>query len=155
MQGYSRRILSNYRVAAVSFILVSESFLRSHAYLKDAAILISATQVNSPIHSQAENADDEIIATRSAINAALDRAQLLPEEIQIMELRLGDNPSVHAALGAMKVTEDNTASAVSHPVSLIWSFKLTQLELTILTKFIGRTGFGGICELGELSLANS
>lgn len=36
----------------------------------------------------------------------------------------------------MHVTEDNSASAVSHP-------------------FIGRTGFGGMCELGECNTAKS
>lgn len=109
--------------------------------------------MKSPIHSQAENADDEIIATRTAINAALEQSQLLPEDIQIMELRHGSDERVQAALGAvrsiyhfcisksiltdksciqMHVTEDNSASAVSHP-------------------FIGRTGFGGMCELGMSS----
>lgn len=88
-------------MAAVSFILVSDLFLRSHAYLKDSSIKILSSQVKSPIHSNAENADDEIIATRTAINAALEQSQLLPEDIQIMELRHGSDERVQAALGAV------------------------------------------------------
>lgn len=124
------------QVASIALILVSQTFLQSHAYLKDSAILILASQVNSPIHSRTSNADDETIATRTSIQAALRQSALLPEDFQVVELRHGSNQSVQAALGEMKVNEDSTASPVSHP-------------------FIGQTGLGGLCELGEWLCMNT
>jgi hypothetical protein len=125
-----KRWWRNGQVAAVSIILVSSSFLRSHAYLKDAAVLISGSNVTSPKHSRSSSSDDETIATKTAIQSALRQAQLTPEDIQILELRHGASSSAQAALGEMKVSEDSTASPVSHP-------------------FVGRTGLAGLCELGE------
>ncbi len=89
-----------------------------------------ASQVASPTHSRASKSDDETLSTKKAIQAALREAQLLPEDIQILELRHGSHSGAQAALGEMKVSEDSTASPISHP-------------------FVGRTGWAGICELGE------
>jgi hypothetical protein len=51
------------------------------------------------------------------------------EDIQIVELHLGSHQGAQEALGELKVSEDNSASPVSHP-------------------FVGSTGLAGLCELG-------
>ena len=118
------------QVAAVAVILVSHSFLFSHAYLKDSAALISSIEAASPIHFRPSSAEDETISTKTAIQSALRQSALVPEDIQIMELRHGSSHSVQAALGELRVNEDSTASPVSHP-------------------YVGTTGLAGLCELGK------
>ena len=115
---------------------MSRRFLRSHAYLKDSAAFISGAQVASPVHSRTSNENDDAIATKRAIQSALEQAVLAPEDIQIMELRVGSNQSAQQALGELNVTEDNSASPVSHP-------------------FSGSTGMAGLCELGTSSKCTS
>lgn len=114
----------------VALVLVSRRFLRSHAYLKDSSAYISGSHVTSPVYSRASRKPDSSLATKRAIQAALQQAQLGVEDIQIVELHLGSHQSAQEVLGELKVSEDNSASPVSHP-------------------FVGSTGLAGLCELGK------
>lgn len=127
------RSTNDFQVAAIGVVLVSKVFLSSHVYLKDSAALILSSKVAGPNASQSEKARDETTATKKAIQAALQQAVLAPEDIQIVELRHGSNASVQQALGELRVSEDNSASPVSHP-------------------FVGSTGLSGLCELGKFLL---
>ena len=84
------------------------------------------------MHFRPSNTEDETISTKTAIQAALRQSALVPEDIQIMELRHGSSHSAQAALGELRVSEDSTASPVSHP-------------------YAGTTGLAGLCELGKMS----
>ena len=108
--------------------------MRSHAYLKDSSAYISGSHVASPVYSRASRKPDSALATKKAIQAALQQAQLGVEDIQIVELHLGSHQSAQEVLGELKVSEDNSASPVSHP-------------------FVGSTGLAGLCELGTLFAA--
>lgn len=119
------------RVAIVAVILVSEKFLITRAYLKDSAAMIRGFSLVSPIHIQSSNSDSETLGTKRAIQGALEQAVLAPEDIQIVELRHGSNPSAQQALGELRIAEDEGGSPVSHP-------------------FVGSTGLAGLCELGKL-----
>ena len=94
--------------------------------------MIRAAELVSPIHSRSSNSDSETLATKTAIQRALERAVLAPDDIQIVELRHGSNPSAQQALGELRVSEDGHASPVSNP-------------------FVGTTGLAGLCELGKCS----
>ena len=113
-------------------MIVSQGFLTSHAYLKDSAAQIIGSQMASPVYSRSSNSNNEALSTKRAIRAALQQASLDVEDIQIIELRHGSNASAQQALGELHVTEDNSASPVTHP-------------------FVGTTGLAGLCELGKLS----
>lgn len=117
------------QVAAVAAVLVNHTFLTSHAYLKDAAVVIRGAKVASPVHSQSPLTAEETLSTKLAIEGALEQAVLAPDDIQILELRHGSNMSAQQALGALNVTEDGHASPISNP-------------------FVGSTGLAGMCELG-------
>ena len=118
------------QIAVVAVVLVSEAFLTSHAYLKDSAASIRGFSLVSPIYMKHSKSDSETLATKTAIQAALQQAVLAPDDIQIVELRHGSNPSVQQALGELRIAEDEGGSPVSHP-------------------FVGSTGLAGLCELGE------
>lgn len=120
----------------VALVLVSRRFLRSHAYLKDSSAYISGSHVASPVYSRASNKSDSALATKRAISEALQQAKLTVEDIQVVELHMGSHKSAQEALGELKVSEDNSASPVSHP-------------------FIGSTGLAGLCELGKLTSCDS
>lgn len=109
---------------------MSHNFLTSHAYLKDSAAEIRGSQLASPVHSRSSQRTSETLATKRAIQGALEQAVLAPDDIQIVELRYGSNQSAQLALGELKVAEDGHASPISHP-------------------FIGSTGLAGVCELGQ------
>lgn len=113
----------------MALVLVSESFLTSHPFLKDSAALIRSSQLVGPKHSRSSKQNDEAVATRSAVQTALEQAMLAPDDIQIVELRHGSDRNVQQVLGELKVSEDGHASPVSHP-------------------FVGSTGLAGLCELG-------
>ncbi len=115
----------------VALVLVSRRFLRSHAYLKDSSAYIAGSHVASPVYSRASRKPDSALATKRAIQSALQQAQLGVEDIQIVELHLGSHQSAQEVLGELKVSEDNSASPVSHP-------------------FVGSTGLAGLCELGTV-----
>ena len=127
-RGY-RTAYTDFQVAVIALVLVSRRFLRSHAYLKDSSALISGSHVASPVYSRASKKNDSAIATKRAIQAALQQSKLDVEDIQIVELHLGSHQGAQEALGELKVSEDNSASPVSHP-------------------FVGSTGLAGLCELG-------
>ncbi|KAK3705096.1 hypothetical protein LTR37_013463 [Vermiconidia calcicola] len=124
-KGSSGQRRAESRVAAAAIILVSHGFRISHAYLRDSAVIVRGCRTAGAIHSRSSNADDETITAKFAIQAALQQAALSPEDIQIIELRHGSDQGIQAALGELNVTEDGTASPVSHP-------------------FVGVTGLAGL-----------
>lgn len=131
---YTALISADYimKVAVVAVVLVSGSFLTSHAFLKDSSALILSSKLVGPKHSRSSKQNDQAVASKSAIKAALQEAELSSDDISIIELRHGSDRNVQQVLVELHVSEYGQATPVSHP-------------------FVGSTGLVGLCELGKFS----
>ncbi|KAH9845756.1 hypothetical protein Tdes44962_MAKER01187 [Teratosphaeria destructans] len=107
---------------AVAIVLVSDLFLTSHAYLKDAAICIRSLVLASPEHPESH---------RDAVREALRGARIEAKDIQLVESQHG--PSSQRALSDFCVAQlriplersapNAESSGLASLCGLVWRFR--------------------------------
>ena len=114
---------------------MSDLFLTSHAYLKDAAICIRACSRASRIPSQRTGSSISLRTAKNAIQSAMRQARLGPKDLQMVEAHHDSASHVRQALSD---TPDGPSHEQMGPPEIL----------------MGATGLASLCALGELSLRN-
>lgn len=111
----------------IAVVLVSDLFLKSHAYLRDGAVCVRALTLTSNFHSRSLGGSDSARTANTAIRAALRQADLGPKDIQVLQVRQDEQ---------------------SHDRPALNEFDFTPAESSgIQETFAGTTGLAGLCAL--------
>ena len=122
-------------VFAVAIVLVSDLFLTSHAYLKDAAICVRACSRSSRIPSQSADGSNDLRAAKNAVQSALRQARLQPKDVQLVEAQHSSNSAVRQALSEFDDTASHERDASNG-------------------NLVGATGLANLCALGKLCITH-
>ncbi|KXT08447.1 hypothetical protein AC579_5612 [Pseudocercospora musae] len=104
MIGFDREVSprSRNQVQIVAFVLVSDLFLTSHAYLKDGSICVSGSAITSTIFQRSLNlsqgGENQSRTVKTAVASALRQAQIQQRDIQVLEINYSSNREPHKAL---------------------------------------------------------
>lgn len=128
-----RKNIADFRqIQIVAFVLVSDLFLTSHAYLKDGSICISGSALTSTIFQQSlsfsQGGENQSRTVKTAVASALRQARIQQRDIQILEINYSSNWDPRKALLDFDVAP--------------------QLSSKQDDSFNGATGLASLCNLG-------
>lgn len=117
---------------AVAFVVVSQLFLTSHAYMKDSSIRIRASTLTSRFHSRSANGSNIARTARTALQSALRQAQIQPGDLQVVEVSQGVKKQMREILGDAHFAQPQEPWSSSDALS-------------------ATTGWRDLCRLGQLA----
>jgi hypothetical protein len=140
----------------VASVLVSDIFLQSHAYLRDAAVRIDACTLTSKVWPVSPGSPND--ARTLAANAALRQAGLEREDIQVVEAleSVGQTPaaafdSLNGSSPTSRDTEPPSTALAAAQASLDALSGAPPLgELSPRETCSGQLGPAGLCGLGAI-----